>query len=52
MRLIPPFSNSYRVGRGGSGYDSPSFARVAIRLRYSPGDRDLSLGFRLYLEVR
>ena len=36
-----------RVGRGGSWYDIPEFARVALRLRLAPGIRSISLGFRL-----
>ena len=52
MRLIPPFSNSSRVIRGGCWYATPSNARVAYRNRNTPGDRYYYLGFRLYLEVR
>ena len=38
---------SDRVSRGGSWFNTPACARVAYRLRYAPGDRFQSLGFRL-----
>jgi len=42
-----PASGSLRVVRGGSWYDAPQYARVAIRFNDSPGVRDRTLGFRL-----
>ncbi len=42
-------SGSYRVIRGGGCSNAPEFVRAAIRLRYSPGFRFSSLGFRLLL---
>ena len=38
---------SYRVIRGGCWYNNPRIVRSADRLRYSPGLRYYSLGFRL-----
>ena len=40
-------SGSHRVNRGGSWYDDPRSARVAIRYYDTPGDRSYDLGFRL-----
>jgi formylglycine-generating enzyme len=42
-----PSSGSYRVFRGGSWYDDPQYCRVAYRFNFAPGDRSLSIGFRL-----
>jgi formylglycine-generating enzyme required for sulfatase activity len=42
-----PASGSYRVYRGGSWYDVPLLARVAIRNGSTPGIRGSLLGFRL-----
>ena len=36
-----------RVSRGGSTSDSPIFCRAACRIRCSPNDRYLNIGFRL-----
>lgn len=41
-------NDPYRVLRGGSWTAPPSFARVAHRYGFAPGDRDDSLGVRLY----
>lgn len=38
---------SYLVNRGGCWYDTPALARVARRVRRTPGDRWRNLGFRL-----
>jgi formylglycine-generating enzyme required for sulfatase activity len=38
---------SSRVTRGGSWHDDAGFWRSADRRRYTPGDRSISLGFRL-----
>jgi formylglycine-generating enzyme required for sulfatase activity len=40
---------SHRVYRGGGWGSDAGFARSALRLRYSPGDRNGNLGFRLAL---
>jgi formylglycine-generating enzyme required for sulfatase activity len=42
-----PASGSDRVFRGGSWYNFPQFARVALRYDSSPGTRGNNLGFRL-----
>jgi formylglycine-generating enzyme required for sulfatase activity len=42
-----PASGSYRVNRGGGWSFVPLFARVALRSRNPPGNRNYSLGFRL-----
>ena len=44
-------TSNYRVGRGGSWFDSAWFARVAIRRRSEPGSRSGLLGFRLARSV-
>jgi formylglycine-generating enzyme required for sulfatase activity len=44
-----PATGSYRVFRGGSWGDHPSYCRVAIRGYQSPFDVDIILGFRLVL---
>ena len=44
---VGPQSGSDRVNRGGSWNDSPRYARVADRDRYTPDDRDNYLGLRL-----
>ena len=50
--LSMPDTDSDRVTRGGSWYDSMRFARVAYRSGGTPSARGSDLGFRLYLEVR
>jgi formylglycine-generating enzyme required for sulfatase activity len=40
-------TGSFRVGRGGSWFNSARVARVAIRGRNDPAYRDFNLGFRL-----
>ncbi len=37
----------HRVSRGGSWFDVPRFARVALRFWFEPGNRGDELGFRL-----
>ena len=39
--------DSHRVYRGGSWSNTAGSARAASRLRYSPGYRDVDIGFRL-----
>ena len=50
LSMFDPKSD--RVFRGGSWSRIPSFARVAVRVRFSPGYRDDALGFRLARSVR
>ena len=53
MKPISAFDKGcYRVLRGGSWFYTPSAARVAIRLRITPGNRDSLLGFRPICGVR
>jgi formylglycine-generating enzyme required for sulfatase activity len=40
-------SGSYRVIRGGSWYVGASYARSVYRLSFNPGNRSISVGFRL-----
>jgi formylglycine-generating enzyme required for sulfatase activity len=42
-----PASGSYRVIRGGSWFNVPTYCRVANRIRYTPGYRLNLAGFRL-----
>ena len=42
-----PSSGSRRVIRGGSWGNSASLCRVSYRINYSPGNRDINLGFRV-----
>jgi formylglycine-generating enzyme required for sulfatase activity len=44
-------AGSPRVNRGGSWYNSPSYARVATRRRYTPDYRNCNLGLRLVEET-
>jgi formylglycine-generating enzyme required for sulfatase activity len=44
---VGPTSGSYRVVRGGSWYDVPTYARVASRYRYFPTSRVNYYGLRL-----
>jgi len=45
-------TGSYRVVRGGSWFYGAGGVRAACRLNYSPGSRNVSLGFRLARSVR
>ena len=42
-----PDSGNVRVLRGGSWSDGPDYTRSAVRLRNTPGNRDISAGFRV-----
>jgi formylglycine-generating enzyme required for sulfatase activity len=42
-----PASGSDRVIRGGSWFRGGTYLRSAERFNNSPGDRDLSIGFRV-----
>lgn len=44
-----PTSGNYRVVRGGSWNFNGSFCRSASRYTFRPGDRNLSVGFRIVL---
>ena len=44
-----PNSGSYRVHRGGSWFSYARYCRVSDRLSLAPGNRSISLGFRLAL---
>ena len=46
---VGPADGSYRVGRGGSWYDSADGARSAYRFGGGPADSGSNLGFRLSL---
>ncbi|MGM0460963.1 MAG: formylglycine-generating enzyme family protein, partial [Fibrobacterota bacterium] len=47
-----PVTGSYRVWRGGGWHGSASCCRVALRVNYSPDDRNSLLGFRVLLPAR
>jgi formylglycine-generating enzyme required for sulfatase activity len=44
---VGPSAGAYRVRRGGSWYDAPRDARVANRIRITPGYRGFNFGVRL-----
>ena len=46
-----PFISSKKVARGGSWVDLPEQCRSASRDMFGPGERGISLGFRVLLEV-
>jgi formylglycine-generating enzyme required for sulfatase activity len=43
-------SSEFRSVRGGSWYSNSGDARVSVRIRYQPGDRNVNLGFRCVRE--